>query len=113
MLLIDLWRYWSVVAIPMGDTLKSSCGTVFVFCHQSQYVMSSLTEPAMAQAPIDTKIDVDGVVALIDKLKAMLVNMVAIEEAKRATTCCIDVVSMFGCPLLPFVLLSTPTSHHL
>jgi hypothetical protein len=85
MLPIDLCRYWSVVAIPMADTLKSSCGTVFVFCHQSQYVMSSLTRSQpWHKHPSTQRLTSMGVVALIDKLKAMLVNMVAIEEAKRA-----------------------------
>jgi hypothetical protein len=39
----------------------------------------------MAYAPIDTKTSVDVALALIEQLKAMIVKMVLVEEAKRAT----------------------------
>jgi hypothetical protein len=49
--------------------------------------LSLWTSPtAMAHKPIDMKIDIDGALALIEEVKAMLVKMVAIEEMKTVAS---------------------------
>jgi hypothetical protein len=72
----------------MGGTPVSSCGAIFAFHHRSQYAVASLwappTEAIMVHTPVDMKTGMDGALALIDELKAMLVKTVAVEEAKRA-----------------------------
>jgi hypothetical protein len=55
--------------------------------------------PAIAHAPVDTKTNVDGALALIEKVKAMLMKM--IHDGSRGGEESIAIVTKFGCPSLP------------
>jgi hypothetical protein len=63
--------------------------------------MGAANGGTMAHTPINTKTGVDGALALIEAVKAMLMKMVAAEEAKKAAplmscSCCHHPSFKFG-----------------
>jgi hypothetical protein len=89
----------SAIAISMGTTnrgrmLRAPLSPVVAqSTRRSQYAtagsviaisMDTTNGGSMAHASVDTKTDVDGALALIEEVKAMLMKMMVVEEATRA-----------------------------
>jgi hypothetical protein len=125
----------SAIAISMGTTNRGRMlpaplsPVVAQSTRRSQYAtagsviaisMDTTNGGSMAHASVDTKTDVDGALALIEEVKAMLMKMMVVEEGTRAAlhaaltlSACLDALrsppcriwggaALMLCSLLPF-----------